>query len=255
MSYTRVLLISMLGCLSVTLAHAQYRDELIYGLQFGANYSYADDITTTIIPEPYFTDYKARNKWLPGINVGGFVNLRGTEAPAIAGHAEVSFSTQGGKMIFYNNQTDFNYELKFISASITTDLLVKFYPGENGQNNWKNFNIGTGVEINAVTSHDNIKYKSWNSLEAFGSDLEQQRQLRNVLKARTSYGIVVNIGYECSNTTSIFHIPFPVTFDFRYVLGLRDVLETYPNSYNFIDNYNNGHCFQFKLGYFFPRKS
>jgi hypothetical protein len=90
----------------------------------------------------------------------------------------------------------------------------------------------------------NLKYSSGGTGNSplFGTELEQQQQLRNVLKGKANVAFCVGAGYEFGH----------LIVDFRYSKSLRDVLETEANSYNFLENTNLTECKQVTLTWYFP---
>lgn len=72
-----------------------------------------------------------------------------------------------------------------------------------------------------------IVYNSWETgvLPAFGTDLEQQQQLRNVLLGKNNFGLAVDLGYTIGSL---------VKLGARYYWSATNAVETEANSYNFI---------------------
>lgn len=72
-----------------------------------------------------------------------------------------------------------------------------------------------------------IVYNSWGTgvLPAFGTDLEQQQQLRNVLLGKNNFGLAVDLGYTIGSL---------VKLGARYYWSATNAVETEANSYNFI---------------------
>jgi len=236
-----------------TLSYSQdYRGEIMFGLHGIYGKSIIRDLSTTIIPEPFFINYTDKEEPTNSFGGGVFVNYRSKDFSLIGGQLEAAFVQQGGKYVFNNTEKDFNYEMDFRYQYISTNLLAKIYPvSYDAQNFWCGINIAFGLQVNSPVSSDNIYYKSGGTgySPAFGSDLEQQQQLRNVLKARTNMGLIGSIGHEFAITLG--RVKLPMTLDIRKVQGITDAVETYPNSYNFVDNFNRNNVkWQVRLGFF-----
>jgi len=225
---------------------SQYRDNVIYGLRAGANYSWIEELKTTIISESFFINYTMPKEKRFGGTAGLFLNYRPQDVPNVGFQAELFYSQQGSNLKFNNFQTDFHYKMEFKYQYINLAGLFKCYPVNYGQG-MSGLSLGAGYQVGLNITPDNIVYTSGGSgrQAAFGSDLEQQQQLRNVLKGKTSAGLIGSIAFELPS--------FPLLFDARYFHGLSDVVETEPNSYNFIENKNTNHYYQVTLGFYLPR--
>lgn len=226
-----------------------YRQSFIFGLQAIGHQSKIENIETTILSEPFFLNYSMQSAWTKGGGGGMFVNYRGPNFPYVGGQLELSYVRQGGKIQFNNTEKDFHYNMFFKYDYINLNLLSKIYPIDPDNYGAGGLNVGAGLQINFKSSPENIYYQSGGSgaVPAFGTDQEQQQQLRNVLKAKTNLGIVYSVSWELP-------YKFPVIFDFRYIQGINDVVETYPNSYNFIDNYNNNNVWQIRLSFYLQQR-
>jgi hypothetical protein len=227
-----------------TLANAQRNSNLICGFQLSANRSQITDLETMIIPETFFTGYDKGIQWKNSLGGGLFLNYRDMEEDALpswlGAQFETGFSRQNGMMNFDNHQTGYHYNIQFRYDYIYLTFLPKWYLFADGS--YKNFaqaiNVGVGAVVNFKTNSEDLYFKSTEkgSEPGFGSDLEQQRELRDVLKGKTNAGILFNLGIELPN--------FPVSVDFRYVTGITDVINTEANPYNFINNNNKNNLYQ-----------
>jgi hypothetical protein len=223
---------------------------LNYGLKAGVTRSVIKDLESTILSEPYFLNYTLSSEPVVGGSGGFFVNYR--FIPNVALETQLLYSQQGSVLKFNNIEKDFNYKINFGYQYINVLGQIKFYPWGNAGNFYdrgyqakQGFNLSVGPQLGVNISSQNIKYTSGGTgrLAAFGSDLEQQQQLRNVLKGKTNFGFSFGIGYEFEN--------IGLVIDARYFVGLTDVVETQANSYNFIENKNTNKAIQFTLGWDF----
>ena len=63
----------------------------------------------------------------------------------------------------------------------------------------------SGPQIGINLSPENIVYTSGGpgKLPAFGTDLQQQQQIRNVLKGKNNFGINFHLGYDLEEEDSM----------------------------------------------------
>lgn len=216
-----------------------------YGLKAGVTRSSISNLETTILSEPYFLNYTLNPQTTIGWAGGGFLIYRFYSPVSL--HAEIMYSQQGSDLVFNNIEKDFNYKMQFGYQYLNVLALVKLYPfsSRHDEREWRGPNVSAGPQVGFNVTPQNIKYTSGGSgrLAAFGSDLEQQQQLRNVLKGKNDFGFVCGLGYEFRK--------FGLTVDARYQLTLTDAVETQANSYNFIENKNTKTSFQFSIGWDF----
>ena len=224
----------------------EHRQELLFGVQGAVNKGYITDFEKTIIPESFFINYSAENKKIIRGGGGFFINWKPSvnwECPWLGFQAELGYSLQGTKMQFNNYQTDFNYEIKALYNYANIGLISKFYPIQSPI--FDRVSLGLGVQLSVITNKQNLFYKSGGTgyQPAFGSDSEQQRQLRDVIRGITSFNFIFNLSYEFDQEN------IPIILDFRHVSGSGDAIEVYPNSYNFANNPNRISYWEFKLGW------
>jgi hypothetical protein len=112
--------------------------------------------------------------------------------------------------------------------------LVKVYPAGG-------LFVGIGPQIGLNINNTNLTYES--NMPELGPDLQIQQSLREVLKGKSDFSILAAFGYEFEMGLSL---------DARYRLGLTDVIETQSNGFNFIENKNWSHGFQFNVGFAIP---
>ncbi|MFT3932825.1 MAG: outer membrane beta-barrel protein [Chitinophagaceae bacterium] len=236
-------------------AQAQHvENPLNYGLRSAFNYSTITGLGTTILSEPYFINYSMKEKNRYGWGLLGFINYRAIDALAL--EMEIGYSQQGGDLNFNNYEKDFNYRMQFKYQYLNLHGRLKLYPfnlidaAANNEQPFKNgLFIAGGLQVGANLGNDNIVYTSGGTgrMAAFGSDLDQQQQIRNVIKGGTNAGACFAAGFE-----------FPdcgVAIDFRYYFSLTDVVKTQANSYNFIETTNTNKVLQFTISYDFSKFS
>lgn len=254
--------ITALLCTTMLLGHLtyaqgdNYRNDVIWGIQGYFHWSRIENLQTTIIPESFFQNYDAKTTTVKNWGGGLFVNYRHTNSSSVSHFGlqlEAGYSPQGGKMTFENKEKNFRYDMDFKYRYISTGLLIKYYPFDyDAALEWaQGFNLAFGAQANFPLKSDDIYYKADGpgyDRTVFGSDLEQQQQLRNVLKSKPTTGLVFSAGFEIP-TESL--LGFNIGIEGRYVHGLDDAVETLPNSYNFIENYNNNSLKQIRLSFFF----
>jgi hypothetical protein len=224
----------------------------MYGLKAGATLSGISNLQTTILSEPYFLNYTLNAQKRYGWTAGIFYNYR-FQNPFISIETDLGYAQEGSDIVFNNLEKDFNYRMQFKYQYINLAGILKFYPwGDRFDNEMATerngiagFYVGAGPQAGFNVAAQNIVYTSGGKgrLAAFGSDLDQQQQLRNVLKGKTNFGFSFGLGYEFS--------ALKLSVDAKYFLGLTDVTGTQSNQYNFIENKNTSSCFMLVLGWDF----
>lgn len=234
----------VLGCLFPTLSHAQTSDGLRISLKGGALYSGINDLETTLLSEPFFLNYSLNKQKRLGFTGGLGINWELKNSIASL-NLDILFAQQGSELVFNNWEKDFNYTLKFNYRYLNLPLLLKVYPFEKVHDGLHGLNIGVGPQLGLNLTPNNLIYTSGGAgkLPAFGSDLEQQQQLQNVLKGKSNLGLNLQLGYEFVNVG--------INLELRYHYGLTDVVHTETNAYNFIENKNPNNAIQFTLGWEF----
>lgn len=215
-----------------------------FGLMAGGTMSKTKALETTILSEPFFLNYTLKPYAKYGGTAAFFASYRpgSNRNETFGGQVEVSYSQQGSKLKFNNSEKDFHYDMQFRYQYINVAALAKIYPFNDTGEDWRSgFNIEAGFQFGFNVAHENITYVSGGPgyLQSFGTDLEQQQQLRNVLKGNNATAAVGGLCYE-----------FPrVVISARYLFGLNDVTETLPNSYNFIENKNKNYTAQLTIAF------
>lgn len=231
-------------CLSLTTLYTQTFDGIRLSIKGGALYSEINDLETTILSEPFFINY-ALNKEQKFGYTGGFGLNWELKNSILALNLDVLYALQSSDLVFENFEKDFNYRMQFKYQYLNFPLLIKVYPFEKVHDGLHGLNVGVGSRFGLNLSPYNLIYTSEGpgKLPAFGSDLEQQQQLRNVLKGQNNFGLSFHLGYEIVNAG--------LNFELEYHYGLTDVVRTEANAYNFIENKNTCNTIQFTLGWEF----
>lgn len=230
------------------LGHAQVNDEYtIYGIKAGGVRSKINSLETMILSEPFFLNYTLKSREKYGYAAGIFWNYRFKNSKFSA-QTEIFYAQQGSELNFNNLATDFNYKIKFKYQYVNLTTMVKFYPLAGDKNDF-GLNVFFGPQVGFTVAPEAIVYTSGGSgrQQAFGSDLEQQQQLRSVLKGKTNFGLNFGLGYDFPR--------IPITIDARYYYGITDVVETQANSYNFIENHNRNTAILLTVGWHFEYKN
>jgi hypothetical protein len=112
--------------------------------------------------------------------------------------------------------------------------LAKWFPGKG------KVSLGAGPFLGLNVATRNIQYNSWGEgkLPAFGTDLQQQQQLRNVLRGKNNFGLAVDAAYDV--------IPF-LKVGGRWYWSGTNTVETQANSYNFIPYKNTNTVWELSI--------
>ncbi len=148
--------------------------------------------------------------------------------------SEIMFANQGGNVEFSNYEKDFNYKMEFAYQYINIIGLAKWFP-------WAGkLSLGAGPFLGINVASRNIKYRSWGEgkEEAFGTDLQQEQQLKNVLRGKNNFGLALDAGYDINNVIKI---------GARYYWSATNTVETQANPYNFITAKNANTVWEFSI--------
>ena len=211
-----------------TTTHAQIYS---FGGRAGANYSKISNLSTIILSEPYFLNYTIKESSRIGWHLGIFYEYK-LEDERLGFDTEIMYSAQGGNVEFSNIEKDFNYKMEFGYQYINIVGLAKWFPysGKVG--------LGAGPFFGINVATRNIKYKSWGEgkQDAFGTDLQQEQQLRNVLRGKNNFGLALDATYDINEIIKIGG---------RWYWSATNAVETQSNSYNFIPAKNANIVWEF----------
>jgi hypothetical protein len=229
--YLRIAFLGLfVSCLSVTTIHGQIYS---FGFKAGANYSQISNLSTIILSEPYYINYSMKESGRTGWHIGIFYEYKFEEAP-LGFQSEIQYSRQGGNLDFVNYEKDFNYKMEFAYQYINIVSVAKWYP-------WKgHVSLGGGPFLGINVATRNIKYSSGGTgrLDAFGTDLQQQQQLQNVLRGKNNFGLAVDASWDVTDYVKVGG---------RYYWSATNAVETQANSYNFITAKNANTVVEFSV--------
>lgn len=208
-------------------------DEYFYGFKAGVNYYSIDEIATTIIPPIFAADkYSVETKPRLGF-VGGVYFYHRFRNSRTAIQPEILFAMQGSDFN-YTDVEDLDYTISFKYQYVNLGVLLKVYP-------FAGFHFAAGPQVGFNVANTNIDYRS--NRPDLGPDLQIQQSLREVLKGETDINVNLGIGYD---------FEFGLSVEARYSLGMKDVIETLANGYNFIENSNKTQGYQMTVGWLIP---
>jgi hypothetical protein len=191
-----------------------------FGGKAGGNYSKISSLSTIILSEPYFLNYTIGETNRFGWHLGIFYEYK-LESEELGFQSEIMFSTQGGDVEFSNFEKDFNYKMEFGYQYVNIVGLAKWFPGSG------RVSLGAGPFFGINVATRNIKYTSWGAGKepSFGTDLQQQQQLRNVLRGKNNFGLALDLGYDINSIVKVGG---------RWYWSGTNAVETQANPYNFI---------------------
>jgi hypothetical protein len=227
----RITALCLFACLlCIQTSFSQIRS---FGFKAGANYSGISNLSTIILSEPYFINYTIQETSRVGWNLGIFYGYK-LENELLGFHSEIAYARLGGNVEFSNYEKDFNYKMEFAYQYINIVGLAKWFP-------WKGqVSLGAGPFLGLNVASRNIKYRSWGEGKepAFGTDLQQEQQLRNVLRGKNNFGLALDLAWDINNVVKV---------GARYYWSATNAVETQANSYNFIPAKNNNTVWEFTV--------
>ena len=225
-----VMLCLLTYLLPAKLTHAQTN---AFGLKTGGNYSSVSNLSTIILSEPYFINYKIKETGRYGWHLGIFYEYK-LENNKLGFQSEIMYSRQGGNVVFNNYEKDFNYKMDFAYQYMNIVGLAKWFPFAG------RVSLGAGPFLGINVAPRNILYTSWGAgkVASFGTDLEQQQQLRNVLMGKNNFGLAVDLAYDIGSLLKV---------GARYYWSSTNTVETEANSYNFIAAKNTNTVYEISV--------
>jgi len=207
--------------------------EFYYGFKAGVISSNIKDISTTIIPS-FFPEetYKTSLSNRLGFAGGFFIHHRFNRSK-LAIQPELSYSQGGGNFTYSDNEElEYTIAFKYSYFDITPILKINLLHG---------FHFDVGPRISFSLEENNLTYVS--NKPELGPDLQIQQSLREVLKGKNNFSVLVGVGYD---------LPMGLMLNFEYHLGFSDIIETQANGFYFIENKNSSSSYQVSLAYAIP---
>jgi len=204
----------------------------------GGAFSKITDLQTTLLSEPFFTNatYTFETKRLPGVSAGFGTEVKFGSLP-LSLNPELLYVEAGTIVDFKNVPHQWGYRMSFKYKYVYIPVMLKAYAKIKENDELDGVSLGIGIQPGFNVDPDNIRFefKTYGIPlnPEFGTSLEQQQQLKNVLKGNNNIGFIVHGGlqFACG-----------VAFEGRWYWGFRDAITTETNSYNFVEN-NNKHTF------------
>ncbi len=228
------LLLTLMMWLLVNDLYAQLEDgEWYYGFKAGAISSKINDVSTTIIPSFFPQEsYDVFTEPRLGFTGSFYVHHRFNRS-RLAIQPELSY-TQGGGMFRYSDVESLEYTIGFKYSYFNIAPILKLYLAHG-----LHFNVAPRLSFGLQES--NLTYVS--NQPELGPDLQIQQSLREVLKGKNNFNVLIGLGYD---------MPFGLSLGFEYHIGFSDVIETQANGFYFIENKNATAAYQVTLGYAIP---
>lgn len=220
-------------CLYSTHVSAQIEeDNFHYGFMVGGTLARLTNINTSLI-RPVFdqSTYSTSEKSRFGVSAGFFLYNRFKKSK-LAVQPEISYAQYGGSFD-YSDINDLTYSIDFNYDYFNVAMQLKVHPVGG-------LFTGVGPQVGFNLS-EQLTYISNEPLT--GPDLQIQRSLQEVLKARTDFSFIASLGYEFRQG---------LVFEGRYKVGVSDAMQTLSNGFYFIENDNNSSAFQFLVAYAIP---
>jgi hypothetical protein len=212
--------------------YSQNETNITYGLKFGVLHSTFSNLPESIKGrDNTFDNSVMESKGKYGLEGGFFLNFK-LHDTRVAIQPEILFR-QSGETVQYHDAVGKEFELGINYSFLQIGALYKVYPYEG-----LNFGIGAFYGINL--SPNDITYTS---NEAGGMyDVATRQFYKDGLDGADDFSLCFALGYELHKS---------VHFDFRYYLGVKDMIKSNASSFQFIENQNKSSVFCFSLGYSF----
>ncbi len=212
--------------------YSQNETNITYGLKFGVLQSKITNLPESINGrDNSFNNSVIKSEGRYGLEGGFFLNFKLYDT-RVAIQPEILFR-QAGEKIKYHDTVGKEFELGLHYSYLQIGALYKVYPYEG-------LNLGFGAFYGISLSPNNITYTS---NEARGMyDVATRQFYQDGLDGADDFSICFALGYELHKS---------IHFDFRYYLGVKDVVNSNPSSFQFIENQNRSGVFCFSLGYSF----
>lgn len=228
----KTLFLLTLSCFINNMLYGQNETNITYGLKLGALHSTFSNLPACIKGrDNSFDNSVMKTTGAYGLEGGFFLNykLSGTR---IAIQPEILFRKSGEK-VAYHDVVGKEFELGLHYAYLQLGAFYKVYP-------YAGLNLGFGAFYHINLSPHDITYTS---NEANGLyDVVIRQFYLDGLKGTDDFSMCFALGYELKDN---------IHFDFRYYVGVKDMIESTPASFSFIENQNNSRTLCFSIGYSF----
>lgn len=227
-----ILHLLIFSCFFNASLYAQNETNITYGLKLGGLHSTFSNLPETIKGrDNTFDNSVMKSNGAYGLEAGFFLNCKLYDT-RVAIQPEILFR-QSGENISYKDTTGKEFELGLNYAFLEIGALYKVYPYEG-------LNLGFGAFYGINLSPNDITYTS---NEAGGMyDVATRQFYQDGLDGGDDLALCFAVGYELHQS---------IHFDFRYYLGVKDMVKSNASSFQFIENQNKSSVFCFSLGYSF----
>lgn len=224
-----LLVLSLVFCVPV---FGQNETNITYGIKLGGLYSQINNLPEAIKGrDNTFDNSVMESNGVYGIEGGFFANLKLYDT-RIAIQPEIVFR-QSGENITYRDAVGKEFKLGLHYSYLNIGALYKIYPHDG-------INIGIGAFYGINLSPNNISYTS---NEADGLyDVATRQFYMDGLEGADDFSLCFALGYELHQS---------IHFDFRYYLGMKDMVNSNASSFQFIENQNRSSVICFSVGYSF----
>lgn len=231
---SKSILLGWLLLMAAPLLYAQPADdEFFYGFKAGVTYGSFSEVGTTIIPAVFAEEtYEVVTDRQLGF-MGGVQFYHRFRDSRFAIQPEIIFADMGSQFT-YKDELDLEYQMNFRFQYVSLGTQVKVHP-------MGPLHFATGIQVAFNVAPNEIDYSS--NMPELGPDLQIQQSLREVLRGSNDINLLLGIGAD---------FEFGLQVELRYRLGLRDVLETQANGFNFIENENRSSGFSAMIGWLIP---
>lgn len=214
--------------------YSQNETNITYGLKVGGIHSTFSNLPETIKGrDNTFDNSTLESKGKYGLETGFFLNCKLYDT-RVAIQPEILFR-QSGETVKYRDVVGKEFELGLNYAYLEIGALYKVYPYEG-------LNLGFGAFYGINLSPNDISYSS---NEADGMyDVATRQFYKDGLDGADDFALCFALGYELHKS---------IHFDFRYYLGVKDMVKSNASSFQFIENQNKSSVFCFSVGYSFHK--
>lgn len=218
--------------LTSTILSAQNETNITYGLKIGGLYSTISNLPESIKGRDNTIDnINITNRGLYGFEAGFFLNCK-LHDTRVAIQPEILFQ-QSGERLSYTDTFGKEFDLQLHYSYLKIGALYKIYPYEG-------LNLGFGAFYGINLSPHTVQYTS--NVADGQYDVATRQFYIDGLEGTGDFSLSFGLGYELHKS---------IHFDFRYYLGVNDMIKSNASSFQFIENQNRSSAFSFTVGYSF----